>query len=489
MVSQQMELILFDEKPTIEQLLKKPENQYFDRKSGRIKPADLADSLVGFANADGGRIAIGIHSGKIEGIDSDPKHLNSLLQAAIDFTSPYVAHQTYYTDCVNQRGEADRVLILDIEASEKVHRNVRSECFLRVGDENRRLTPEAERELGFDKGEAKFDKTVTEDMTRSDLDMDAIRDYAALIGAKDFETLLRSRGLYLDGARSKGVTQAGWLLFGKIPPIWSYIRYLRYDGVTAETGVRSNLIKDERMEGTLPTLIEQAKDLLTEELMVIRLQSNGRFARAPALPEFAWLEAIVNAVTHRSYSLSGDGIRVTQFSDRLEVHSPGRLPGLVRLENIRNGNERFARNPHIARVLAEMTSYVRELNEGVQRMFKEMTEFGLQEPVYFIGNASVRVTLYKLLDQTRTDYEREISVRTALLRKLLGVERTSLLLVTLQSRRRITTGEIVTLMQVTPVTARKYLLLLQEAGFVQEHAKSKFDPTAYWSVIENPLIE
>ena len=192
---------------------------------------------------------------------------------------------------------------------------------------------------------------------------------------------------------------------------------------------------------------------------------------------------------HRSYSLSGDGIRVTQFSDRLEVQSPGRLPGLVRLENIRNGDERFSRNPHIARVLAEMTSYVRELNEGVRRMFQEMTEYGLREPVYHIGNAHVRVTLYKLQDQADAAAAPEFSERFAPLRKLLGAARTGNLLVWLQERERVTTGEAAVILGVTAVTARKYFLLLQTAGIIEERTKSKSDPKAHWQLRSGALGE
>ena len=287
MESQQMQLALFDEKPTLEKLLAQKENQYFDRKSVRIKPDDLADSIIGFANADGGRIAIGIHNGKIEGVDGDENRLNALLQATIDFTSPYVANTHTYVNCVNLQGQRDRILIFDIPASDKVHRNAKQECFLRVGDENRRLKMAEERELGFDKDEAKFDKTIADDVTRADLDMEAIRAYAQQIHASDLETLMRSRCLYLDGVKFQGVTHAGWLLFGKIQPVWSYVRYLRYDGVTAETGSRSNLVKDERLEGPLPEIIAQARTLLTEELQVIRLLPDGRFGKISALPEFA----------------------------------------------------------------------------------------------------------------------------------------------------------------------------------------------------------
>ena len=98
----------------------------------------------------------------------------------------------------------------------------------------------------------------------------------------------------------------------------------------------------------------------------------------------------MNAVVHRSYSLGGDHVRVELFEDRLTVESPGRLPGLVRLENIRS--TRFARNPRIASAMNDL-GYGRELGEGVDRMFQEMELAGLPDPVFTQGPASVLVTL------------------------------------------------------------------------------------------------
>ena len=243
----QQALALFDEIPPVETLRTKREDQWFDRKSFRIRDHDLAADMIGFANADGGRIVVGIHGGEVEGINSDIKHLNTLLQAAIQYTVPPVRYLDSYVDCTNKQGQPDRLLLLDIEASERIHRNQKEQCWLRIGDMNREIKGVEARELAFDKGEAVFDGTVVPDLGRSDLDMGAVADYVKRVGGTSEDRILHSRGLYLNSEYKKGVTQAGWLLFGDIPPIWSYVRYLRYDGAVAETGIRSNLLKDVRL--------------------------------------------------------------------------------------------------------------------------------------------------------------------------------------------------------------------------------------------------
>lgn len=67
------------------------------------------------------------------------------------------------------------------------------------------------------------------------------------------------------------------------------------------------------------------------------------------------------------------------YDDRLEILSPGDLPGIITLKNMKE--KRYARNPIISRTLTEL-GVVKELNEGVSRIYREMQEFFLEEPVY-----------------------------------------------------------------------------------------------------------
>jgi ATP-dependent DNA helicase RecG len=104
---------------------------------------------------------------------------------------------------------------------------------------------------------------------------------------------------------------------------------------------------DVEIVGPIPTALLAAQQHVRNLVPTRRaLGPDGRFQEIALIPEDAWLEGIVNAAIHRSYSLAGDHVRVEIFPDRIEVESPGRAPGLVRLEDPLNTN-RFARNPRI----------------------------------------------------------------------------------------------------------------------------------------------
>lgn len=121
------------------------------------------------------------------------------------------------------------------------------------------------------------------------------------------------------------------------------------------------------------------------------LAPTGKFERQGIIPRDAWLEGVVNAVVHRSYSIGGDHIRVEIYDDRIEVSSPGRFPGVARADDPRSV-PRFARNPRIARALADLR-FGQELGEGIRRMFDEMRTAGLVEPLYRQTAASVTLVL------------------------------------------------------------------------------------------------
>lgn len=174
----------------------------------------------------------------------------------------------------------------------------------------------------------------------------------------------------------------------------AHIRVLRFLTTERGTGARLGLedSADVRIEGPIPRAINQASKVIDDLIPRRRsLQESGKFEGRPIVPRDAWLEGLVNAVIHRSYSLAGDHIRVEIYPNRIEIESPGRFPGLA---DPRKPFEisRFARNPRIARVCADLR-IGQELGEGIRRIFDEMRRVGLSDPVYKQSAGSVRLAL------------------------------------------------------------------------------------------------
>jgi ATP-dependent DNA helicase RecG len=447
-------------------LLRLPEDQWFERKSSRTAARDLGDWLIGMANADGGIIVVGLHDSRVEGTDGQPQRRNEQMQASIDYCDPPVRVRPRLIDCVTDKGPSDHLLVLEVEPSETVHANKRDQVFLRVGDENRRMSFRQRQELLFDKGQASYEAREIKEASFDELDRELLESYASSVQAPDALRLLAARGL----ASGDALTIAGALLFARYPQGFlpeSFVRVLRYRGRERGAGARQQLLNDVRVEGPMPRLLLEARDAVKSLQPVRRaLLRSGRFGDVPLVPEDAWLEGLVNAVVHRSYSLGGDHIRVEVFDDRIEIWSPGRFPGLVDLSDPTEA-PRFARNPRIARVCADL-EFGQELGEGIRRMFEEMRQAGLTDPVYRQASAGVHLTL------SAEPVDRELEARLP--------DRARAIMTVLREAGRLSTGEIAEAIDVSRPVAQRELAVLRDAGVVNWVGKSTRDPRAYWEL-------
>ena len=168
---------------TIDEILKNEERQIFDRKSVMIEPKALAISVVAFANADGGKIAIGISdkNRRIEGVDYEIGRVNELLRVPFDFCEPTVKADIEKVPCIDYKGRKNHVLVMHIEPSPQVHANQADEVYFRVGDKSKLLKFEERLQLTYDKGERYFEDKLVPDATIDDLDMEQVQEYVKKI--------------------------------------------------------------------------------------------------------------------------------------------------------------------------------------------------------------------------------------------------------------------------------------------------------------------
>lgn len=449
-------------------LLALPEDQWFDRKSARVTAKDLADAMIAFANAEGGTIVTGLWNGRVEGINGEPvNRLSAWRQAPLDFTVPMVTCKARFVECLDESGSASRLMVFEVETSSHVHTNQKDEVFLRVGDENRRLTFAQRQELQFDKGQSTYESTVVPTAELADLDDELLRRYSDAVLHPDPVRLLSARGML---AKSGELTVAAILLFAREPQRWfpeASVRVLRYRGNARGAGARQQLLHDRRIEGPILIQLGTARAEILERLPTRRaLGPSGRFEQIGLVPLDAWFEGVVNAVVHRSYSAAGDHIRVEIFDDRIEIESPGRFPGIAASEDPLHVT-RFARNPRIARVCSDL-AFGQELGEGIRRMFEEMRLEGLADPEFMQTSGSVRLTL----SSTLVDRDLEARLPPGA-RHLLSM---------LRDGGRVSTGELVEASGRSRPLVIRQLNALRDAGVIRWVGQSPKDPRAYWTL-------
>ena len=388
---------------TLTELRTRPEGQTFDCKSIQVQPKALALPIVAMANADGGVVAVGVSDTKreFEGIDRYPQKLNEILRVPFDFCIPSVQVTFTYLPCTRKDSEKDRILLINVPASQTLHTNQADECYMRTGDKSRKLSFDERMQLMYDKGERYYENTAVYGAQISDIDLATVKKYTRLIGyGKKPLDYLRENNAFVRPNPKTGedeVSTACILLFGKRPQNFfprARTRFIRYNGTEEKTGTEMNVIKDVTFEGTILDQVQKAIEFIeTQVAEHTFLGQKGIFITRRDYPEFAIQEMVVNACCHRAYNIKGTEIQIKMFDDRIVFESPGRLPGLVRPDNIRHTH--FSRNPLIAQFL-KAHKYVKEFGEGIDRICRELNANGTPAPKITDNDFILRVSLYKI---------------------------------------------------------------------------------------------
>lgn len=468
---------------TKEYLQTQVENQYFERKGlgeNDIKPIKIAEELIGMLNADGGILAFGVaDDGTIEDLNILGTKLDDYRKLVFDFIHPACNVEL-------EEIEIDEKLVFLFHVEQELERifctKDNKKHFLRVHDSNRLLDLDRIKKLEYDKSIRRFEEETVKDFEQEDLDLELLQEYKLKLNYKgSILDLLVKRHLATKKADEYLLKNASVLLFAKEPEKYitsASVRYIRYEGTEALTGVSHNVVKDERFENNVPRLIDEIKAFLKasfKDYYFLDMES-GKFKKVPEYPEEAWLEGVVNALCHRSYNVQGNAIYIKHFDDRLEISNSGPLPAQVSIENIKS--ERFARNPRLARVLEDL-GYVRQLNEGVSRIYESMEKSMLSIPEYSEKNGNVYLILRnKISGHSKTIHDSVMEKIEKDWNKYNETQKK--IFFYLFTQHQATLSEIVAFVQINENTVRGYLNKLIEDKLLDRISTKQRDINALY---------
>jgi ATP-dependent DNA helicase RecG len=397
----------------------------------RARLDEVAETLVAFANRSGGTLIFGVSGrgrAKVEGVREPVAVRELVLEGALACAPPLIMPLPE----VVQHNELT-LLIATVPAGLPQVYALHGKYLRREGGTNQPLTPDALRRLLIDRGDVAWDRSPALTGTLADLDPQKIAAYAARVDPDAINeplALVQRRGCVVQGSgvrsqesggvgqeaetggqgdegagaqrgerpttndhsrmgvilhpssfavrpSSLGPTNAGLLLFART--IEAHFPQAELTLVHYRGRDMADAFEREDIHDTLPEAIRRA-----ERWLVAHMRKGSRMIDLERedwaqFPHGAVREAIVNAVAHRDYSVRGEGVRVSLFSDRLEVYSPGRLPGHVTVENI--VAERFSRNETLVQVLADL-GLIERLGYGIDRMLRQMEDAGLPPPAF-----------------------------------------------------------------------------------------------------------
>ncbi|WP_259780331.1 ATP-binding protein [Aestuariispira ectoiniformans] len=378
-------------------LTDRDESHFFDVKESSIKGRGIQKIAVAFSNADGGELIVGIRDkengqtpeDRWEGI-AEIEKLNGHLQALFN-VKPSLDLRYEFLKRSSTPGYALRVLI---EKGSEVAATSDENIYLRQGAQSLPVKdPERISQLSFAKGAMSYeDALLTATPTEQVIETDEISTFLADHSPHTDPLEFAINQNLLDYKTWQPRTVCA-LLFHPNPsvvvPKKCAIKISRYQ-TKEEDPERDHLAEQITVEGPSYRAINEAVRKTVDIMSAVEVWTPDGLKSLNYPPEAIW-ETIVNAVIHRDYSISDD-CHILIFDNRIEILSPGKLPGYVNVDNILEA--RFSRNPKLVRTLNRYKNPPnKDLGEGLNTTFQKMKEFGLKAPIIEEQGNYLKVTL------------------------------------------------------------------------------------------------
>lgn len=366
-----------------DRLLSLEEGHFAELKAIEVSTKKLGRTVSAFANSGGGDLYIGIGEIELVGVKvrtwrgfNDQEAANGHLQS-LETLFPLGAEYSFeFLKCPGSMGI---VLHITVQRTAQIARAHDKKIFVRKGAQNLEVKgAEALHRLELDKGITSYERQPVDAglgvLTGSHVLANFVRQVVPMQSPAAF---MRKQAL----VRSNKPVVGGILLFAEEPQALlpkAGVKLFRYK-TTAPSGTRETLVGEPRtIEGPAYDLIYGA--VKATVAMVEGIQRLGPTGLEPVkYPAQALHEIVTNAVLHRDYSIATD-VQIRVFDNRIEVESPGRLPGHVTTRNILK--TQFSRNSQMVRLIHKFPDPPnKDVGEGLNTAFDAMKRSRLKPPV------------------------------------------------------------------------------------------------------------
>ncbi len=381
----------------------------------------FASAMIAFANSNGGRLLVGVRDdGSLQGLSRKRMDavVDSLSAIGRDGVKPALRF-----DVQRRLLDGKAFVLVEVPRGDTLH-EYKGETWERAGASNRRLTGDEPMRLAQRRGQGR--RLGFDQQTVSGTGFDTLTPgiWMAVLSAEGLrapESALEKMGLLArDASGVRCATVAGLLLCTRNPEEWvpsAVLTATHYRGLDRASGQ----VDAQEIRGPLQRQIEEAVGFVRRNMRVAARKMPNRIDM-PQYSEKAVFEAVVNAVAHRDYSVRGSRIRLSMFSDRLEIQSPGALPNGVTIDNMRS--RQSTRNEVVASVLGRMgvgdvggssdrRFFMERRGDGVPVIFRETRELAGRSPKYRLIDGADVLLRIPAAPQDATAVRAVVAVRSA----------------------------------------------------------------------------
>lgn len=281
------------------------------------------------------------------------------------------------------------VAVVEVEPSPSPPVRFNGQVWIRVGPRRAIATADEERRLAERKRAADlpFDSRPVDGATLADLDLVLFeREYLpSVLTSEVLEANHRSTEQRLTSLRlatpDGTPTNAGLLVLGSEPTRFlpgAYVQFLRVEGTT----LADSILDERQLSQPLPDLLRELDELLRLNIRTsVAIGDTLRDVRRPDYPLAALQQVTRNAILHRNYEGTAAPVRVTWYTDRVEVYSPGGPYGAVTVENFGQPGVTDYRNPILAEAMSGL-GYVQKFGAGLEITRQSLAANGNPRPEF-----------------------------------------------------------------------------------------------------------
>lgn len=381
------------------QLLSYTESQIYETKRVGDNRRKI-ETIVAFSNTEGGHLVLGIEDSekasgrdRVYGIQENPESVDELRRLLIHrvtpaLIEPHLAPPKFIEiGCTLRTGERGSIVIVRVEKSVTVHSVVDGGTYVRLQKSNRQLSAAEITDLSMQRGATSFVNGLVP-IPFDLLETSYWRDYSSQRRlTRPIAEALRHLGLARENPEGMLCpTRSAALLFAEEPSglldSKCSIRIFHYRDESVEHRTDTNLVRPPKtISGPLIRQIGSAAQAVLDEMATGVQMGPLGFEIVQRYPVRVIREAITNAVIHRDYRVPND-IHVRIFSNRVEIESPGGLPGGVTIANLGIVGSK-PRNRSLVDHLREFPAPPNlDAGEGVRMMHDTMARADLYPPIF-----------------------------------------------------------------------------------------------------------
>ncbi len=342
----------------------------------------LAGEMTAFANAEGGRILIGVDDhGAIVGLTKEDIHrLNNLVSnTASENIRPPI-------NPITENVSTDNGLVMVVKIREgisKPYADNQGVFWMKSGANKRRVTSREEIQRMFQCAElVHADEVAVAGTTLNSLDKHHFDEFFRRQYGESVEDSLQKSDMSMAQllnnlalSRDETLNLAGLLLFGENPQHHRPEFVVKAVSFVGTDPAGEKYRDSEDIGGCLRDMHVRTISFLSRNLRRVQGDKNFNTEGDLEIPAVALDELVVNMLLHRDYFISAPW-RVMIFDDRIELISPGALPNNLTIANIRNGVSNI-RNPLIASFATKELPY-RGIGTGILRALAAVPDLALE---------------------------------------------------------------------------------------------------------------